>query len=221
MYATVQYVSSAKVLYPGQLELTDQAEVLAARREVERLSAYKFIQAISHQLSILSGGQFSIDSFVPTPPLSILLEPLSGGDQLTYNGGSNFTLTAGRFNFEPQELDIGSIDMEEQPMKILADQSKVGMAAAAFLSSTKCLVQFSYDKVHRLIRDLKLPMSFQLQQTVLQSTYIWGCNDKPFNKGNFFSEKVDLMEAFLNSETPVACPNLQCAIGNFDFFKSF
>ena len=55
-----QHINSSKVLFPGQMNLTEEAERLAARHETERLVALKFIQAISHQISLLSNGRLEI-----------------------------------------------------------------------------------------------------------------------------------------------------------------
>ena len=47
------HVRSKKVLRPHEMELTPEAERLAARREIERLSSLKFLKALSAQLSKL------------------------------------------------------------------------------------------------------------------------------------------------------------------------
>ena len=55
-----QHINSSKVLFPGQMNLTEEAERLAVRHEAERLAALKFIHAISHPINLLSNGRLEI-----------------------------------------------------------------------------------------------------------------------------------------------------------------
>ena len=55
-----QHINSSKVLFPGQMSLTEEADRLAVRHETERLAALKFIHAISHQIILLSNGRLEI-----------------------------------------------------------------------------------------------------------------------------------------------------------------
>ena len=60
-YATSQHIRTSTLLLPGEQNLTEEAERLAARREIDRLSASKFLQAQSAQLQKLTG--LSIQAF--------------------------------------------------------------------------------------------------------------------------------------------------------------
>ena len=81
-HATAHYVNTSKVIHPGQFELTAESERLAARREVERLSSLKFLQAISSQIEQISGKSLQLTSFEPSDDLAMQLCPLSGGDEM-------------------------------------------------------------------------------------------------------------------------------------------
>ena len=48
--AVSQSVGVSKVLAPNEIPLCQEAEVRAAKREEERLSSYKLLKALSHQL---------------------------------------------------------------------------------------------------------------------------------------------------------------------------
>lgn len=89
-------------------------------------------------------------------------------------------------------------------MHVLMDQSKIGCAAAAWVASESCvLAHWTFDKVHRLLRDLKQPLSgCGLQQAVMSSTWASSINYKPFGSGAYFAEKDNVLESFLQSVTP-------------------
>lgn len=67
----VQHVSRSKVIAPLEFDLEPEIEILAATRKVERLAAYRFLAALSHQLWQISRGRLSLPAF--TAPLSMHL----------------------------------------------------------------------------------------------------------------------------------------------------
>ena len=71
----VQHVSRSKAIAPLEFDLEPEIEILAATRKVERLAAYRFLAALSHQLWHISRGRLSLPAF--TPPLSMYLSLLS------------------------------------------------------------------------------------------------------------------------------------------------
>ena len=95
-------------------------------------------------------------------------------------------------------FDAQSADMIPM-LHILMDQGSIGCAANAFSLDQNLLVHYSYDKIHRLHRDIKGPLRGQLHKNVLLTTFMWTLNYKPFGSGGFFSEKQDVLESFLQS----------------------
>ena len=81
------------------------------------------------------------------------------------------------------------------------------MAASAFVNSLPALIRFKYDPIHRLVNDLKGAMSSQLHMSYMMSIFMYGVNYKPFGSGAHFTEKTDLLAAFLESESPDAWMN--------------
>ena len=66
------------------------------------------------------------------------------------------------------------------------------------------LAHFTFDKVHRLLRDLKNPMSkAKLDHSVMVTSYIFSVNFKPFGSGQFFTEKQHITESFFEANTSV------------------
>ena len=200
-YCTAQHVNTAKILFPGQLELTEEVERLAARRQIARLSAMKFMQALSAQIESLSEGRLSLPSFWPDDDLAPQLQPLQPGDRRYFNGSQIEIAFANRE--DPVKVQLTDSSLAQIPvLKILMDQGKIGVAASAFCQSLGLLIKWDFDKVHRLIRDCK-SMSYRLEQCVLQCTFMWSVNYKPFSSGLHFDEKRNALAAFFESNTSV------------------
>lgn len=198
-YCTSQHINSAKVLYPGQMPLTEEVERLAARRQIDRLAAMKFLQALSAQLAQLSQNALALSSFEPQGDLALQLRPLQPGDLRSFNG-TGFQILF-KDSMEPFPVTVNDEALAEIPvLKVLMDQGKVGVAASAFCQALGMLIKWDYDKIHRLCRDLK-KMSFRLEQCVLACTYMWSINYKPFGSGMFFDEKRNALSAFFESHS--------------------
>ena len=195
VFAMCQVMKSAKHLFPGELELESQVETLAARRELERLKSYRFLQAVSHQLHLLTGGNLDLTQLMPASELC--LEPLNPGDSRELDGDGYTFFRAGQVDPIKQTLT------DQVPVvSCLMDQGSTGCAATAWLQSKHSLFHASWDKIHRIVRDLKLAASHTgLDQVVLMSSFVFSVNYKPFGSGAWFEEKRNALEAFLQSES--------------------
>lgn len=196
------HVRSAKCLYPGEMELTAEAERLAARRETERLSSLKFLQAVSCQLEKLT--DLCMDDF-RAPDWLLRLLTLQPGDQYAYNPVEKVIV----LNEEATPVDEACDGLlSSLPcLHVIMDQGKVGCAAAAWLAGQGgILARFTFDKVHRLLRDLKNPLSkAKLDYSVMVTSYIFSVNHKPFGSGQWFTEKQHMMESFFEANTAAPC----------------
>ena len=188
------HVRSKKVLRPHEMELTPEAELLAARREIERLSSLKFLKALSAQLSKLI--DLCLDDFKFPKVLLKMLELQPGDtfffeDDVALLNGEEFQLSKLR-----QLSDLPALHC-------IMDQGKVGCAAAAFVTSQAGLqVHFTFDKIRRCLRDLKNPIKpAGLESMVLATTYLFSVNTKPFGSGQWFTEKTQILEAFFESSS--------------------
>ena len=77
----------------------------------------------------------------------------------------------------------------------------VAQAGLAYLQHRNLLVHCHCDKVHRLIRDLKLSNGCdpKFNEAVLAATYAWSVNYKPHGSGAFGDEKYDLLANFFDT----------------------
>ena len=200
-YMTAQFVRSAKVIRIGEFELTAEAERVAARRDQERLSTLRFLQGVSSQLQKLTG--LVLADFTPLQELQEVLSPLSPGSRRLFEG-SVLRITAVNDGEVTCSFDFGPQAVGEVPMlHVLMDQGPVGCAAHAFTHHEGLLVHYSYDWVHRLHRDIKGPLTGELEASVATAAFIWSINYKPFNSGAFFAEKKEALETFMENNGPV------------------
>lgn len=77
----------------------------------------------------------------------------------------------------------------------------VAQAGLAYLQHRNLLVHCHCDKIHRLIRDLKLSNGCdpKFNEAVLATTYAWSVNYKPHGSGAFGDEKYDLLANFFDT----------------------
>lgn len=206
-FATCQWMKPGKVISPLELSLEEHVEYLAARREVERLHAYRFMQALSQQVEQMSGGKFTLSSF--KPPLAMCLEPLCPGDSFCISSG-RLAVTRKRRDRQVESVqqviqDLSGVD-EMPVISLVMDQGPTGMAAMAYLHSLGVLVHSSFDKVHRCVRDLKLAAthaSGNFKESTAMTSFAWSLNYKPFKSGAWYEEKKAALGSFLATETSV------------------
>ena len=107
--AVSQYLNAAKIVFPGQFNLTDAAERLCATREQERLASYKVMQAWSAQLFQLSG--LTLEDFVPAQGeyLDYLLRPFRPGEMRVRAANGQLTIHAN--DGPPMQLTLFDLDV--------------------------------------------------------------------------------------------------------------
>ena len=200
-----------QVIYPSKvvaanedIDVSLEIERILARREQERLSSYKLLQALSQQIHLLSNGRLCLDSFRSPDDLALPLVRLKTGGHRSFDSVGNVTICQSRLD-RPCQFSLGSYD--DMPfLTVMQDQGPCGMAASSFLKSERMnvmMVHMSWDKIHRLINDMKHAgehtSSSELLQSQAASTYVFSVNYKPFSSGSFFEEKKAAMEGFLGS----------------------
>lgn len=204
---TSQRLWPAKIAAPGEFDVDTEIQRILARREAERLNAYKLLQALSKQLSLITRGRTTLASMEPPADLRLLLEPLKPGDsrQVIDNGVYQI------HKVDRTDIDIVNVLMESENVSMLCtlmDQSATNMAGMAYLSSRLSLTHGSWDKIHRLVRDLKLSQEHSKNKTLvkaqLASSYLWSMNYRPFGTGHWYQEKRAIVESFVQTESVVA-----------------
>ena len=81
------------------------------------------------------------------------------------------------------------------------DQGSVGASGMAYaINHRGHLVHARFDKLHRVVRDMKLALTHCLRgifmKAQLFTAYIWGLNYRPFGTGAFYQTKRMMVNAF-------------------------
>lgn len=204
-YGTIQRLSTLKYVNPFEIDLEPDAEYFCARREEQRLSSYKYLAALSHQLELLtckSQSPLTMESF--RPPMEVGLLPLEPGDQRFVLRGQPVALVSIQRKGQNRKV-VSKLDFEEELpiLCLLSDQGPSCTAAAAWLKHDdySCLVHFQWDGIHRITNDVKGSESKQMSNMKVKTMYCWGVNYWPYGSGGFFAEKAEILKAFMQAET--------------------
>ena len=73
-FCTSQVLSASKKVAPNEFDLERDIERMIAREESKRLKAYKYMQALSHQIELLT--KRTLPSYVPDEEWVSLVKPL-------------------------------------------------------------------------------------------------------------------------------------------------
>ena len=201
---TCQRMKQSKIAAPNEYNVDVEIERILARREGERMSAYKMLQALSRQLELVS--RMPVSSFrLPVEDMICLLP---------HTRETARWVEDGVLHFQPQNhaddditVDVCALAASAPVLVILMDQSTTNTSLMAFLQARNWMIHPVFDKIHRCIRDLKLAEDASsgkcLTKSHLASSYLFGVNFKPFGAGTFGEEKKDILQQWFESETQV------------------
>jgi hypothetical protein len=180
-----------------------EVAVLAAKRKLERVAAFRQMQAISHQLHTLTDESITIDHFAL--PDNVHLQPVAPHEVRFVREGDfqSFACIQGDGGAVRQVLPDDLLDV---PLLVTSlDQGSIGAAGMAYaINELGMMMSCRFDKIHRLVRDMKLSLSHccggVFLKTQLFSSYLYGVNYKPFGTGGFSALKQRLLQVFLATQ---------------------
>ena len=204
-------------ILPGSAILPDEfslVEALSRERKFQRVSSLRQLQAISHQIRLLS-RRFALDDFQcpanvrsvrPGEERIVLQDPEAEHRCLA-------SIKTADGIVEPI-LPANVNWFQNLPLLVLQlDQGSVGAAGMAFaitaLDQPARMVQVRWDSFHRAVRDVRLGLQRSNQaflRAMLHSAYIWSMSYRPFGSGGFHQSKQRILEAFLATETVDSFP---------------
>lgn len=191
-------------LLPGRQLTDDDAAMdneilaLAAAKKLERVACYRQLQGLSHQLFQLSG--ITIDSF-DVPADACVRATTADEVRVTANDGQRCisylynNVSGQRTRVLPDNFDKAKL------LVLMLDQGSIGTSGCAFaMYELGKLIYPKFDKIHRLIRDLKNAekhcMGSIFMVAKMWSAYLYGINNKPFNSGGNFTQKKRFLDLF-------------------------
>ena len=190
-----------KSLAPGEVDLLSCTEEARRNNKLERVSAFRQLQGLSHQINLVSGGRLTLDSF-SAPELSTLRAVEHNERRiLIARGGQDLHLIENTVTGDTIEvLPLSVTDV--MLCNMMLDQGSPGAAGVAFASGYLCkMIEAKFDKIHRLINDLKGAerdcMGGVFSKTKFFSSYLMGLNNRPFNSGAHFTLKSRMLDMFM------------------------
>jgi hypothetical protein len=179
-YPTLQFIVPGKDVMEEEDELTAIVGHIAAAHKCERVCAYRQLQAISHMTKQLHNR--SLDDYdepaAHTDAVRSSERRVKGPDNVTYI----------------VDLDTGTmkpvlpLGLNDVPLLVLLyDQGAIGAAGSGFTDHLGKIILMKFEKIHRLIRDLKLSMQHSCGGVLLKaqvySSNLWNYHNKPFGSG--------------------------------------
>ena len=162
----------------------------------------------ANMISNMTNGKVSIDHF--KVPLACCIRRLRFGEARVTERVGDITLSFIQTTEGDRVCILPNCVRTIFTLILCLDEGSIGMAgvgAAAFY--LKKMVWVKPDKIHRVIRDLKLAEGHCcgkiFEKTKLWSAYLFGLNARPFNSGTNFTLKESLLRDFQQSVT-VECP---------------
>lgn len=197
-----------------------QQQGKAAEHKLERVASWRQLQGYSQQLHLM--GRYC------QPPLSLAsfhlpqdfhIRPVASNEQRgtvalhsTSTSASYFVnkVSKERIRILPDSPVLAPL------LVIMLDQGGPGMAGVSYMNFKLNMMVFGkYDKIHRLIRDLKGAENGCcgkiFTKTKLWSAYLYSLNKRPFGSGANATEKSCLMNVFANTvfiDSPVFLKHL-------------
>ena len=211
MYCPWQELVPGKTLTPIDLQGMDEEYIKwAQRHKLERIAAWQQIKGYSNTLkrmAIYSSPPLTINSF--KLPAGFNLRPVSWNE-----GRKTIRSSTGEQDIS-YIVDTGTkvriAILPDAPitvrlLTVQLDQGKIGTAGAAFLMfHMHLMVMAVFDKIHRLIRDIKNAENQCCRKiftkTKLWSAYLFSLNKRPFGSGGNATLKSRWMHIFSTTET--------------------
>ncbi len=203
----IKVIPRGKQIPAGELDMSLLLAAAVLRRKFERWAAYKEVRALSSQISLVTNGHMTVDSF--RLPDSVTARRVRTGEArvltatniaiiCTMVGG----LVVGSLAEMPANLD-GIVF----PLLVLTlDQGSIGGSWAHFaVGHLQLMLSPRWDAFHRDVNDLKLACLHScrsvFRRVMLLSTYVFNMSYGPFGKGQFFHEKKEMLSLYVAEHT--------------------
>ena len=206
-YATWQHLLPGKALCtPFDSDIPEDMEEYVAARKLERVAAYRQLQGISKRIHLLTKNKLSIASY--TLPDGCHVRAVAADEQrdvVSEHGRDHVffvnTVTQARTRILPIGVHVFRL------LVLMLDQGSIGCAGVAFATfQLGKLIHAKFDKIHRLVRDLKLSEQHAwphqlFTKTKLWSAYLYALNNRPFSSGANATLKGMFLNRFRISES--------------------
>ena len=209
-YGAIQYIPSAKTVLVSEQEMPDHIAFLSRERRLERVAAFRQLQALSNVIQH-TGLWSGIHDFRLRDDYDI--DPVREGEvRVVKTGEANDyarRVCADR-GIDKRILPDAALAPAQSNEKLLVlclDQGSVGAAGIIFAQEVLGAMIFVFwDKFHRLMRDISLAMKDAASGLFLKvrifSAHLWSMNYKPWGTGLFGTQKKQLLNIFMATQSP-------------------
>ena len=203
-YPPWQWLKPGKHLTPLDANMDDSIAVHAAGKKLDRVAAYRQVQGYSQQLHEITRGQLGIDNF--DVPENVHVRPVEANETRIVEVGEQDIAyivdkdTQRRLQVLPDDYTTALL------LVLMLDHGTIGAAGVAYGMFMMCKLLYpKFDKIHRLIRDLKNAQKHCCKsvflKTKLWTSYLFGLNNRPFGSGGNATLKRRMLELFQACET--------------------
>ena len=209
-YTKIQHMLPGRDVLKGEAALTDLVQLLAEQRRLERVAAYRQLQAIGHMTSMLC--RRCLEDY-DMPP-GVHLTPLAAREaRVVLRGGETDTaVVVNRDTNTYTEVLPGNVH-DVPLLTLVMDQGSIGCAGNGFTKYLGKMIFMKWDELHRLIRDIKLAFQHCCGGVFLKaqvfSSYIWGIHSRPFGSGAFHTILQRGLNVFLHNTPDRHSPRFQ------------
>ena len=185
IYPAFQWVLPGQAMTPMDVDFELSVLTLAAIGRLQLVAAFCQLQALSHMAKQTT--RHSLDEY-HVPELH-LRRVAAGKVRIATPRGVCLVNTTTR-----EETKVLPDSLHDAPLLTVGlEQGSIGaVGVACAYQRMGCLVWTSYDKFHRVIRDIKLSLTYVARGVFLTcqlfTSFIWSLNYKPFNSGSFDSK---------------------------------
>ena len=194
-YPRLQFIRPGKQLHESQEVLTDRVSLLALEGNLERVAAYRQLQALSSMTQDLHHR--SLDEYdIPGAHLEPVGKLSERRVVVTQDGLHNAWLVDKDTKTMRPVLPA---NLQQAPLLVLLlDQGSIGSAGSGFVDHEQKMIVMKWEKIHRLINDIKGSLKACCGGAPLKAqvytSYLWSLKTKPFGSGFFGT----LLEQALN-----------------------
>ena len=185
-YAPLQRMHTGRVLLDTEAHVSETTRVWILNRRIERLAAYRQMQAVGHMSMQLCGKSLVSYSL----PHDVNIAPVQEGQKRVVLRGEDVD-TAVMVDVESQRcIRVLPQDLHDVPLLVLVmDQGSVGAAQYGFSKHLRMMLYTRWDELHRIIRDIKQSLTHACGGVFLKaqvfSSFLWCVHSRPFGTGQF------------------------------------
>ncbi len=203
----IQVIRPGKQVMPDEFEMPGSLWARCKEGKAERVKALREMHAMSAMCKRATGRSFDeIDL-----PADVDIETLGPDDIREVDGATNpaenkVVIRNQRTGETRCTLPDGVDPGKFNQLTIAIDSGATVRAGASFIKNQlRSNIFVHYDKIHRIIRDIKLASEHskggEVYRAVLQMSFVWSLNQKPFGSGVFYEKKGTMLEQFLSTES--------------------